>query len=143
VTISGRDLIMVDDLYRWSMARSGGVTPYSPHRWEYKVHGTSTWSVVGTAVTYTRYVRTTDPWFWLQATVWDATGDSARTRLAVETWDGAGAFGALAGEVGVRLPDGTCSPRPPVGDPSRQAWLQMIMTTVERIEYCVAGVSLW
>ncbi|HEX9633035.1 MAG TPA: hypothetical protein VGA02_11300, partial [Gemmatimonadales bacterium] len=56
-----------------------------------------------------------------------------------ETWDqGTMAEPLRAGEqVGVLLADGTCSARPPVGDPGRQAWLRTIMETVSRIAYCV------
>jgi len=140
VQILGPDLIMQNGWYTWEMATTGGTTPYGPHRWEYKRHGTTTWTIVGNQPTYTRYVRTSDPWFWLQATVWDAVSDSVKRRVAVETWFGGGAA-PLTGPVGVRLPDGTCSPRPAVGDPGRQAWLQMIMETVKQIEYCSAGTE--
>jgi hypothetical protein len=138
--VAGPDLITEDDWYGWTMATSDGTPPYGPHRWEYKAFGTSTWTLVGEDSTYTRYVQTTDSWFWLRAAVWDAgdpTDSVVNRRVAVETWDGGGAAPTLlATQIGVRLNDGTCSPRPPVGDPGRQAWLQMIMETVRRIAYC-------
>jgi len=147
--IDGPDLITADSLYEWSMATSEGTPPYIDHLWEYQAFGTSTWTSVGHNANYSRYVYATDPWFWLRAAVWDSgtPQDSVVNRkLAVETWDGGGGGAAPLAQgvqIGVRLRDGRCSARPAVGDPGRQAWLQMIMTTVERIEYCrlEAGAS--
>lgn len=146
--VAGTDLIMEDDWYTWTMVTSDGTPPYAPHLWEYQRFGTSTWTQVGSDSTYTRYVETTDDWFWLRAAVWDdgdPTDSVVNRRLAVETWDGGGggaAPGLLASRVGVRLNDGTCSPRPPAGDPGRQAWLQMVMETVRRIQYCTVEARL-
>jgi len=135
--VDGTDWITEDGWYTWDMVRSGGTPPYGPHRWDYRPHTTSTWTQVGTDSTYTRFVHTTDTWFWLRAAVWDAAGDSiVDRRWAVEISDGGEAPMLLATQVGIRLRDGSCSPRLPVGEPGRQAWLQMIMESVARIEYC-------
>jgi len=138
--VAGPDLITQAGTYSWSAVTSGGTPPYTAYRWDYRPFGTSTWTPVGTQSSYQRSVAMSDPWFWLRAAVWDdnPTDSVMNRRIAVEIWDqgGGAAPGADAVRVGVRLPDGTCSPRPPVGDPTRQAWLQMIMETVQRIAYC-------
>ena len=124
--IAGPDLITVSGTYNWVQTASGGIPPYDYGNWYYyRTPGPE--SVVGSGQSYSRYVSTKNTQeyiFRLRALVTDQDSGSAQMRIFVDVVPGGG--GGAAPASGVRLPDGSCGPRPASG-PARQAWLEWVV----------------
>jgi len=67
-SITGTTSITAAGTYTWQANASGGNGTYT-YSWEYRVQGTTTWTAVGTASSYSRAVALGNPAFELRATV--------------------------------------------------------------------------
>jgi hypothetical protein len=82
--ISGTTSITAAGTYTWSSNATGGSGTYA-YQWEYRTQGSSTWTTVGTAASYSRTVATSNADFELRVTVTSAGLTDSDTHLVAVT----------------------------------------------------------
>jgi serine protease len=80
VNITGTTSITAAGTHTWQANASGGNGTYT-YSWQYRVQGTTTWTTVGTASSYSRAVSLGDPAFELRVTVTSAGQTASDTHL--------------------------------------------------------------